>query len=43
VPDYFNGSLRVMAVAVSDDAIGAFEKKTLVRGDIVLSRTYRPR
>ncbi len=37
VPDYFNGSLRVMAVAVSDDAIGAFEKKTLVRGDIVLS------
>jgi uncharacterized protein YfaS (alpha-2-macroglobulin family) len=37
VPDYFNGTLRVMAVAVSDDAIGVFEKKTLIRGDFVLS------
>ncbi|HQS59511.1 MAG: hypothetical protein B7Y56_10285 [Gallionellales bacterium 35-53-114] len=37
VPDYFNGSLRLMAVAVSDDALGVFEKKLLVRGDIVLS------
>ena len=37
VPDYFNGAVRVMAVAVSEDAIGTFEKKTLVRGDIVLS------
>lgn len=37
VPDYFNGAVRVMAVAVAEDAIGIFEKKTLVRGDIVLS------
>ena len=37
VPDYFNGSLRLMAVAVSDNALGVFEKKMLVRGDIVLS------
>lgn len=37
VPDYFNGAVRVMAVAVSDDTIGTFEKKMLVRGDIVLS------
>ena len=37
VPDYFNGTLRIMAVAVSADAIGVLEQKTLVRGDFVLS------
>jgi uncharacterized protein YfaS (alpha-2-macroglobulin family) len=37
VPDSFNGTLRVMAVASSDFAMGAFDKKTLVRGDFVLS------
>jgi uncharacterized protein YfaS (alpha-2-macroglobulin family) len=37
VPDYFNGTLRVMAVAVTDDAIGVMESRTLVRGDFVLS------
>jgi len=37
VPDYFNGTLRVMAVAVSPESIGVFEKKALVRGDFVLS------
>ncbi len=37
VPDYFNGSLRVMLVAVSEDAIGVTEKKTTARGDFVLS------
>jgi uncharacterized protein YfaS (alpha-2-macroglobulin family) len=37
VPDYFNGSLRVMAVAVSDDAIGVQQTSTPVRGDFVLS------
>ena len=37
VPEYFNGTLRVMAVAVSPEAIGVFEKKILVRGDFVLS------
>jgi uncharacterized protein YfaS (alpha-2-macroglobulin family) len=37
VPDTFNGTLRVMAVAVNEDAIGVFEKKTLSRGDFVLS------
>lgn len=37
VPDYFNGTLRVMAVAVADDAIGVAENRTLVRGDFVLS------
>jgi uncharacterized protein YfaS (alpha-2-macroglobulin family) len=37
VPDHFNGSLRVMAVAVSPQAVGANEKKVLVRGPFVLS------
>jgi uncharacterized protein YfaS (alpha-2-macroglobulin family) len=37
VPDSFNGTLRVMAVAASDLALGAFDKKTVVRGDFVIS------
>ncbi len=37
VPDYFNGRLRVMAVAVSADRIGTVEGATTVRGDFVLS------
>lgn len=37
VPDYFNGTLRVMMVAVSEDAIGVAEKKSTARGDFVLS------
>jgi uncharacterized protein YfaS (alpha-2-macroglobulin family) len=37
VPDHFNGTLRVMAVAVSDQSIGVAQDKALVRGDFVLS------
>src|SRR5207253_1465668 len=37
VPDSFNGTLRLMAVAVSADSIGVFEKKIISRGDFVLS------
>ena len=37
VPDNFNGTLRVMAVAASELGMGAFDKKTLVRGDFVIS------
>jgi alpha-2-macroglobulin len=37
VPDYFNGTLRVLAVAVSDERIGVADTRTLVRGDFVLS------
>ncbi|MBN1271364.1 MAG: alpha-2-macroglobulin family protein [Candidatus Aminicenantes bacterium] len=37
VPDYFNGTLRVMAVAVSQDKIGTAEKKTIIRGPFVIS------
>ncbi|HEX9627081.1 MAG TPA: alpha-2-macroglobulin [Acidiferrobacterales bacterium] len=37
VPDYFNGSLRVMAVAVTPDTVGVAERKATVRGHFVLS------
>lgn len=37
VPDYFNGTLRVFAVAVADDRIGVYDGRTLARGDFVLS------
>lgn len=37
VPDYFNGTLRVLAVAVSEERIGVHDGRTLVRGDFVLS------
>ncbi|MGO8972603.1 MAG: alpha-2-macroglobulin [Steroidobacteraceae bacterium] len=37
VPDSFNGSLKVFALAVNDSSIGAAQTQTLVRGDFVLS------
>jgi uncharacterized protein YfaS (alpha-2-macroglobulin family) len=37
VPDHFNGTLRVMAVAVSDNAVGVAATRALVRGDFVIS------
>ncbi|MEO6922120.1 MAG: alpha-2-macroglobulin [Collimonas sp.] len=37
VPDTFNGSMRVMAVAVNDNTIGTAQTKALVRGDFVIS------
>jgi alpha-2-macroglobulin len=37
VPDTFNGSMRLMAVAVNDGALGATTGKALVQGDFVLS------
>ena len=37
VPDYFNGTLTVMAVAVSDDAVGAVEREALVQGPFVIT------
>jgi uncharacterized protein YfaS (alpha-2-macroglobulin family) len=36
LPDHFNGTVRVLAVAVSDSTVGATERKTLVRGPFVL-------
>ena len=37
VPDTFNGALRVMAVAVSEEAVGVAQRKAIVRADLVLS------
>ena len=37
VPDYFNGKLRVMAVAVAPERIGTVTSQTTVRGDFVLT------
>ncbi|WP_418118547.1 alpha-2-macroglobulin family protein [Variovorax sp. 350MFTsu5.1] len=36
VPESFNGSLRVMAVAVNDETTGAKSARTVVRGDMVI-------
>jgi uncharacterized protein YfaS (alpha-2-macroglobulin family) len=37
VPDYFNGTLRVMAVAVSPDTVGVAEDRSLLRNTFVLA------
>ncbi|MDR0731005.1 MAG: hypothetical protein LBF63_04995, partial [Treponema sp.] len=37
VPDYFNGTLRVMAVAVSPDSVGVTEDRALVRNTFVIT------
>lgn len=37
VPDYFNGSLRFMAVVVAPGSMGVTNKKSLARGHFVLS------
>lgn len=37
VPDYFSGQLRVIAVAVSQKAMGSIIEKTLVKGPFVIS------
>ncbi len=37
VPDYFNGSMRLMAVAAGEEAVGHRAIATTIRGDVVLS------
>ena len=37
VPDFFDGTLKIMAVAISDDAAGSSERETLVRGSFVIT------
>lgn len=37
VPDHFNGTLRVMAVAVNEGSLGVAQTQALVRGDFVIS------
>lgn len=37
VPDYFNGTLKVMAVAVSADSVGSQETSAEIRGDFIIN------
>ncbi len=37
IPDYFNGSIRVMAVAVSTDSVGSRDTSAEVRGDFIIN------
>lgn len=37
VPDYFNGTLRIMAVAVSKDSVGVGQKKSFIKGPFVIN------
>lgn len=37
VPDYFNGKLRVMAVAVADNSVGSATKSSEIRGNFVIN------
>lgn len=37
VPDYFNGTLRVIAIAVSNDSVGSREVSAEVRGDFIIN------
>jgi uncharacterized protein YfaS (alpha-2-macroglobulin family) len=37
VPDFFSGTLTIMAVAVSDDAAGCAQRDALVRGPFVIT------
>lgn len=36
IPSHFNGTLRVMAVAVSDDAVGGAEQSALIRDTFII-------
>lgn len=37
VPDYFNGSIHLFAVAVSEAALGVTDESTAVKGDFIIS------
>ena len=37
VPDYFDGTLKIMAVAIADDAVVSGERETLIRGPFVIT------
>ena len=37
LPDFFDGTLKVMAVAISNEATGSAERDTLVRGPFVIT------
>jgi uncharacterized protein YfaS (alpha-2-macroglobulin family) len=37
VPDYFDGTLKIMAVAIADETVGSAERKALIRGPFVIT------
>ncbi|MGC1322375.1 MAG: alpha-2-macroglobulin [Candidatus Udaeobacter sp.] len=37
VPDYFDGTLKIMAVAIADEAVASGERETLIRGPFVIT------
>ncbi|MEY2537397.1 MAG: alpha-2-macroglobulin [Verrucomicrobiota bacterium] len=39
VPDFFDGTLKIMAVAVSNDSTGSAEQETLIRGPFIITPT----
>src|SRR5947199_9859814 len=39
VPDYFDGTLKIMAVAIANDTVGSSEREALIRGPFVITPT----
>ena len=37
VPDYFDGTLKIMAVAIANDTVGSIERDSLIRGPFVIT------
>ncbi|HEX4638187.1 MAG TPA: MG2 domain-containing protein [Chthoniobacterales bacterium] len=37
VPDYFDGTLKIMAVAIANDTVGSNERESLIRGPFVIT------
>src|SRR5437868_4584822 len=37
VPDYFDGTLKIMAVAIANDTVGSSERDALIRGPFVIT------
>jgi len=37
VPDYFDGTLKIMAVAIANDTVGSSERESLIRGPFVIT------
>src|SRR5207253_5698287 len=37
VPDYFDGTLKIMAVAIANDTVGSTERESLIRGPFVIT------
>lgn len=42
LPPWYNGTVKIMAVVVSDDSIGTAERETVVRNDFVITPSVPP-